>query len=79
MLDVSIYPNPSTDNFEVYIRSPRSEPIQLVVTDQYGQRVGVFEVIPDIPLQIGSELKQGLYILEVIQGTAIVMKRIVKR
>lgn len=78
-LNVSIYPNPSTNDFLVQVRSARHEPIHLVVTDQYGQRVGVFEVNPDIPLLIGSELKRGLYILEVIQGTVIAMKRIVKR
>lgn len=78
-LNVSIYPNPFTNNFQVHVQSARREPIHLVVTDQYGQRVGVFEINPNIPMQIGSELKRGLFIIEIIQGRVIEMKRIVKR
>ena len=78
-LEVSIYPNPSTDNFEIYIRSPRPEPIQLIVRDQYGQRLEVLEVFPDTATQFGSDLKRGLYIIEIIQGKMTAMQRVVKK
>jgi hypothetical protein len=69
----------NNDNFEVYIRSPRPEPIQLIVRDQYGQRLEVLEISPDTAIQFGSDLKRGLYIIEIIQGEMTAMQRVVKR
>ena len=78
-MHVSIHPNPSTDNFNVHVRSPGEEKIQLVVTDQYGQMVTSYEIGNNVPMQVGNELKRGLYILKVMQGGEITMKRVVKK
>ena len=78
-MNLSIHPNPSTDNFNVHVSTPGTEKIQLVVTDQYGQMVTSYEIVNDIPMQVGSELKRGLYIMKVMQGKEIMMRRVVKK
>jgi ELWxxDGT repeat protein len=78
-LMVTIHPNPSTSNFNIEVQSPAEESIKLVVTDQYGQLITTYEVTSDSPMQIGSELQRGIYIMKVIQGGEISMKRVVKK
>lgn len=76
---LSIHPNPSVDYFEVNVSSRAKEKIQLVVTDQYGIQVSAYEILNGVPTQVGREWPRGFYILKLIQGQSVVMKRIVKR
>jgi uncharacterized repeat protein (TIGR03803 family) len=79
MLRVSIHPNPSADNFNVMVSTPDAQPIQMVVTDQYGQVINTYDISAEIPVRVGSELNRGIYIMKIIQGKEITMQRMVKK
>ena len=79
VLDVDIHPNPSTDNFKVMVSSPGSDPIHMVLTDQYGQEITTYNIIPNVQMHLGSDLRRGIYIMKIIQGNEITMQRIVKK
>jgi uncharacterized repeat protein (TIGR03803 family) len=79
ILSVDIHPNPSTDNFNVMVSSPGTDPIHMVLTDQYGQDITTYNITPNVQMQLGSELRRGIYIMKVIQGREIAMQRIVKK
>jgi uncharacterized repeat protein (TIGR03803 family) len=78
-LSVSIHPNPATDSFNVLVETPGGGPINFVVSDQYGQSITRYEVTPGTPMEIGRELKRGIYIMKAVQGNVIIMQRLVKK
>jgi len=78
-LGVSIYPNPTSDNFEVTVTSPNNAPITMVFMDQYGQVIKTYEVTVGATMQVGSDLKKGFYIMKMIKGDAVSMYRLVKK
>ena len=78
-LDITIHPNPTTESFSIHVKSPANEPIKVIVSDQYGQLISTYDIAEDTPLQFGGELKRGLYIMKVMQGEEIAMKRMVKK
>jgi hypothetical protein len=78
-LQVTIHPNPTTEYFSVQVKSVAKEPIRVTVSDQYGQLISTYDIADDTPVQFGSELNRGLYIVKVMQGEEIAMKRMVKK
>jgi uncharacterized repeat protein (TIGR03803 family) len=78
-LGVTIHPNPSTDHFTIQVKSNAGEAIRIMVTDPYGQPVTTYEIEPDTPIQIGGELKRGIYIMKIMQGKQVVLQRMVKK
>lgn len=79
IVNATIHPNPSTDYFNLDIQASPSETIQLVVTDQYGAAVRIYDILPGAPMQFGEDLKRGLYIVKLIQGKEVTMYRLVKK
>jgi len=79
ILSVNIHPNPSTDDFNVMVSSPGTDPIHMVLTDQYGQDITTYNITPNVQMQLGSELRRGIYIMKIVQGKEITMQRIVKK
>ena len=78
-LRVDVHPNPSTDDFNVMVSSPGTDPIHMTLTDQYGQEITTYNITRDVQMQLGSELRRGIYIMKIIQGREIMMQRIVKK
>lgn len=78
-LSVSVHPNPSTDDFNVLVSTPVPGPIQVMLTDQYGQLIATYQIQNGTPVLVGDDLKKGIYIMKVMQGREISMKRIVKK
>jgi hypothetical protein len=78
-LKITIHPNPTTESFSIHVKSSAKEPIKVIVSDQYGQLISTYDIAEDTPVQFGSELKRGLYIMKVMQGEEIAMKRMVKK
>ena len=64
---------------KVLLTGVTDEPIQLLVTDQYGQLINTYEITRDTPMQVGGDLKRGLYIMKIMQGREIMMQRMVKK
>jgi hypothetical protein len=75
-LQVKVAPNPSTDHFNLYISSNNNLPVTIRVSDAYGRLISQQATISSNSYtQIGSELMNGLYIAEIIQGKE---RRVVK-
>jgi len=72
-------PNPSTSYFNLLVQSSRIEPILIKVTDLEGK---ILEIKTGIEangtLQLGNNLKPGIYIIEAIQGKEKVQLKVTK-
>lgn len=79
MSRVSVYPNPTTDNFEVTVTSPDAAPMTVVVMDQYGQVIRSYEGTINSAMLIGSDLNRGVYIMKTVVGKTVTMHRLVKK
>jgi hypothetical protein len=67
--NVKAFPNPSGDEFNIYLEGANDETVSLVLYDALGRQVKKFEKEGgNIPIHFGRELKGGIYILEVRQG-----------
>jgi hypothetical protein len=63
------FPNPSGDEFNIYLEGANNETVSLTVYDALGRQVKKFEKEGgNIPIHFGRDLKGGIYILEVRQG-----------
>ena len=78
-LSVSVHPNPITDDFNVLVNTPLPGPLQLELSDQYGQLIATQRISNGTPVLLGRDLKKGIYIMKVMQGRQISMHRIVKK
>jgi hypothetical protein len=68
--DVKAFPNPSGDEFNVYLEGANNEKVSLTVYDALGREIRKFEKESgNIPIHFGRDLKGGIYILEVKQGS----------
>ena len=65
---VTLAPNPSTTTFGLQIKSLSDEKISIKIIDLNGRIINQFTSIPQETIYLGSELSQGLYFIEVIQG-----------
>jgi hypothetical protein len=79
--NLKAYPNPSTSKFTVNIQSSnREEKIQVRVIDLNGRVVELFNNLSaNQSLQIGSNYRPGMYIVEMIQGNERKQLKLVKQ
>ncbi|MFM7709784.1 MAG: T9SS type A sorting domain-containing protein [Ferruginibacter sp.] len=78
-LDVVIYPNPTTTYFNLQIKSAdKSNEVRLRVLDVQGRVIKTMLAASQSQINIGSELKPGVYMLEAIQGDVRKISRMVK-
>jgi len=68
-LDMNANPNPSSDNFNLSVRSDNlKSPIVMEVVDIYGRLIEVWNVNPNATVRIGDNYRPGVYIVKIIQG-----------
>ena len=77
-LDVRVYPNPSTTQFSLQIKSDRKERATIKVVNILGRKVSSREVMPNEIIRFGNELKAGLYYVEIVQGNNRKVVKIIK-
>ena len=66
---VTILPNPTTNNFRIYVESESVEPIMIRITDISGRVYSSVTEIPDgSEIIAGDNLNDGIYFAEIIQG-----------
>ena len=71
-LDVTAYPNPSSSTFKLNIQSPKSDPISVRVMDVTGRQIAVYNNVANRQIfEFGNNLKSGMYLVQVIQGSTI--------
>jgi hypothetical protein len=67
--NVKVFPNPSTDQFSLYLEGGSNEKVHIVVYDAMGREVKKFEKDGgNIPVIFGRDLTGGAYFVEVRQG-----------
>ena len=68
-MEVTLAPNPSPNDFGLYIKSLSDESITVRIIDIHGRLIRQFNSIPqEKTVLFGRELSRGLYFIEVIQG-----------
>jgi len=79
-ISANVYPNPSSDNFNLEITSDDKTPALIKVYDITGREVFIKnEVEIDSKLSFGNELKAGIYMLTISQGNESKTLRIIKQ
>jgi hypothetical protein len=78
MFKAYLSPNPSMASFHLQLQSSSREDVQLVVTNMMG--VKVYEAKGGIgdAYEFGSDLKGGMYILQILQGNTVRTVKLVK-
>ncbi|MBU6159395.1 MAG: beta-propeller fold lactonase family protein [Bacteroidetes bacterium] len=74
-----VYPNPSLGAFNVQLMGNGSEEVELRVLDVQGRAIRQLRTAPKGIITLGSELKSGVYLLEVRQGANRQTTRILKQ
>ena len=83
-LSVKVFPNPTTDIFNVQVKPVSvggiisKEAIRVRVTDAQGRTLKEMRVSADQTIKLGSDLRPGAYMIEVTQGDKVRTQRVVK-
>ena len=75
---VNVYPNPTTSQFNIQVKSSNAEAAVIRVLDFTGRFIKTVKVSSNSNANMGSDLKAGAYMLEVKQGKDVKMLRVVK-
>lgn len=77
--EVRAYPNPSSTNFSIVVNSQSLESITVRVMDMSGNVLSVItKMTKGFAVNLGSDLRSGTYMAEVIQGTNKQVIKLVK-
>jgi hypothetical protein len=77
-MKVQVYPNPTTSTFNLQVITTDSKAINARILDVQGRFIKSIIVAPYQTATIGSELKAGVYMVEVKQGNEVMTVRVVK-
>jgi hypothetical protein len=77
-LVVSLTPNPTPENFRLFVTSASNEVITVRVFDVNGRKVKELKTATHQSMSFGNDLKQGLYFIEVSQGKKKIVVRAMK-
>lgn len=77
-LDVSIAPNPTGNVFNLQVKAPKQESINLRVLDVNGRTAFIAKGMPGQVFHFGEQLKAGNYLVEVRQGKEVKTVKAVK-
>jgi uncharacterized protein (TIGR02145 family) len=77
-MEVNVYPNPTTSQFNVQVKSSSTEAAVVRVLDFTGRFIKRVKLSSNSNVNLGSDLKAGAYMLEVKQGKEVKMVRVVK-
>ncbi|MCX6292952.1 MAG: T9SS type A sorting domain-containing protein, partial [Sphingobacteriales bacterium] len=77
-MEVKVYPNPTTSQFNVQVKSTGTEEAVVRVLDVTGRFIKSVKVSSNSNVNLGSDLKAGAYMLEVRQGKEVKTVRVMK-
>lgn len=78
-LQAYMYPNPTGNVFNVRVKAPKQESINIRVLDVNGRTVFSFKGMPNQVFHFGELLKSGTYLVEVRQGEEVKLMKAVKQ
>jgi hypothetical protein len=76
--NVQLYPNPSHKSFEIFVENQSIENIEIKVFDLNGTLLIKMVSDNNKPIQLGENLKKGMYIVHVIQGENLKVLKVIK-
>jgi hypothetical protein len=65
---VQVYPNPSNSYFTIRITGSDPLPVMVLIRDMNGRLCNKLNMKVNQPVNIGSELRPGVYMAEIVQG-----------
>jgi hypothetical protein len=77
-MNVKVFPNPSTSNFNLQLLSSDNAQARVKVMDAQGRFIKTMSVNANQTISLGSELQAGTYFIEVRQGKEVKVSKIVK-
>jgi hypothetical protein len=77
-MEVKVYPNPTTSQFNVQVKSSGTEEAVVRVLDVTGRFIKSVKVSSNSNVNLGADLKAGAYMLEVRQGKETKTVRVMK-
>ncbi|CAN5584747.1 hypothetical protein BH10BAC2_BH10BAC2_11120 [soil metagenome] len=77
-LSIKVLPNPSTTNFTLILQSNSNENVQVRVSDMYGKKLYQAKGTVNQQYSFGNNFVNGMYIVQVIQGTNIQTLKLIK-
>jgi putative heme degradation protein len=80
-MDVKIYPNPYTDNFNVSLSTSNDNKVAIAVYDMIGRLIETRDVNPreSSDVRIGDKYPSGVYNVVVTQGEEVKTLKVIKR
>ena len=76
---VNVYPNPTTSSYQLYVQTSQlSQTIKAKVFDVQGRLMKVLSFNSNETIAFGSELKAGVYMVQVREGDKVKTVRVVK-
>ena len=78
IFEVTVYPNPSINDFAVKVNSSGKGEIKIRILDAQGRVCKILMMPPNVIRTLGSDLKAGFYILEATGNDKIISMRLVK-
>jgi hypothetical protein len=77
--DVKAFPNPSANNFTLYLQGSVTKTIQLRVTDIQGRLIENKQNLqPNQTIRFGDAYRPGIYMVEIIQGARRKHQKLIK-
>ena len=76
--DVSLSPNPSSNQFTLIVHSSNTLPVSIIVVDAVGRNVYEAKGNAEESFRFGKSFVNGLYLIEVRQGDEVKMIKAVK-
>ena len=77
-MSVKVFPNPTTSNFNLQVMTSGVESVKVSILDAQGRFVKQLTVAPYQTVNVGAELKSGVYMIEARQGHEVKTERVVK-
>jgi hypothetical protein len=78
-MTLKVFPNPSTNQFTMQFTSTSTEKAMLRLVDISGRKVFERVVVPGGNISFGNDLRPGIYIAQVIQGSKTKTVKIIKQ
>jgi lysophospholipase L1-like esterase len=78
-MSVSVFPNPAASYFNLKVQAQSMELITIRIVDIAGRQVQQFKVMPGQAIRFGNKMMNGIYLIEVIQGSERVVKTVIRQ
>jgi hypothetical protein len=76
--NIQIYPNPTSASFNLKVETPQKVKAAIRILDVQGRLISTMNIKSNELIQFGSELRSGIYFVELVEKETIKTIRVVK-